>query len=467
MAEAEARSLLALRYMVDFRCIGGDCEDNCCHSGWAIYVDQEHLIQLRRLLPRTAATAADAASSAPGSAPVAERLPSFDEAVTMLPKSERSERAYAQLRLDASGTCPLLGEGGLCRLHARHGEAALPDTCATYPRQLSRVGRRLELSGSLACPEIARRCLLPADGTDLVPADLGLSARGQLQQTAPAAAGVPAEQAHRHLDVVRGAMVRLLSLPDYPLSSRLFFTAFLAHKCANVRRQPNGVLDPDAFLQQATMLSHPEALAELDRRLRESLSTAPLPLALLLSLLRHQRRVPGGQVFSALIVEIADSYRLLDGGSTSEPGGAVAAADAAEVGDLGGNARIDVAYQDRRRAIEAAFPEHLERYFFNYARHFWMKEWYTGSPSLAAHTQGFLARVALLRFTLLSHSEALAATQAAAREEGGARLDKLAVRVFYALSRTLEHSGGYRAVLASEVQAKAAGLPDAISLLSV
>jgi hypothetical protein len=41
------------------------------------------------------------------------------------------------------------------------------------------------------------------------------------------------------------------------------------------------------------------------------------------------------------------------------------------------------------------------------------------------------------------------------------------VRVFYALSRTLEHSGGYRAVLASEVQAKAAGLPDAISLLAV
>ncbi len=475
MPAAEPSSLLALRYMVDFRCIGGDCEDNCCHSGWAIYVDQEHLIKLRRVLPRSAQPAADGSASpatdgADGKAPKTDdRLPPFDQVVAPLPKKERSERAYGQLRLGADGSCPLLGSGGLCRLHARFGEEVLPDTCATYPRHLSRVGQRLELAGSLSCPEIARRALLPADGTDLVPADLGLAGRGQLQHTAPPAAGGQGEAAYRHLDVVRGAIVRLLSLPGYALRSRLFFATFLAHKCQSLRPGPHGVLDTDAFLQQAAMLNHPEALGELDRRLGESLSTAPLPLPLLLSLLRTQRRVPGGQAFTQLVFEIAQTYRTDDGsqaaGQTTNE--APATDPSVDRPAPGAGERMDVTFQARRQAVEGAFPARLERYFFNYARHFWMKEWYLHSPSLAAHMQGFLARVALLRFALLSHPQALAATHAATPAAGEALLDALAVRVFYSLSRTLEHSGGFRAALASEVDAKAPTLADAISLLAV
>jgi hypothetical protein len=90
MAEAEARSILALRYMLDFRCIGGDCEDSCCESGWSIYIDPDHLVKLRRALPRE-----------PQPDPAA--LPSFDQTVRMLPKSERSDRAAAQLILDEKG----------------------------------------------------------------------------------------------------------------------------------------------------------------------------------------------------------------------------------------------------------------------------------------------------------------------------------------------------------------------------
>lgn len=465
MAEAEPGSLLALRYMVDFRCIGGDCEDNCCHSGWAIYVDQEHLIQLRRVLPRDAQAPANPGPESDQTAGPDAALPPFDQVVTLLPKKDRSARAYGQLRLAEDGSCPLLAPAGLCRLHARFGESALPDTCATYPRHLSRVGQRLELAGSLSCPEIARRALLPADATDLVPADPVLAARGQLQHTAPAAAGLPSAAAYRHLDVVRGAIVRLLSLPDYPLKSRLFFATFLAHKCLSLRPQANGALDVEPFLQQAAMLNQGEALAELDRRLRESLTSAPLPLSLLLSLLRSQRRVPGGQAFTQLVVEIAQTYRAAESPST-EP------ADAAQTATADSNRQsesepIELTFASRRQAIESAFAARLERYFFNYARHFWMKEWYLHSPSLAAHTQGFLARVALLRFALLSHPQALAATQAANAEEGEALLDRLAVRVFYSLSRTLEHSGGFRAVLASEVQQKTPTLSDAISLIAV
>lgn len=108
----------------------------------------------------------------------------------------------------------------------------------------------------------------------------------------------------------------------------------------------------------------------------------------------------------------------------------------------------------------------IDHYLFNYARHFWMKDWYTHSPSLTLHTQGFLLRVALLRFVLLGHPQALAAAQQG-REAGQAMLDALAVRTFYSLSRTLEHSGGFRSAVQEYLRDGAASLTDAIALLSV
>ena len=456
MSEAEARSILALRYMLDFRCIGSDCEDSCCESGWSIYIDPEHLLKLRRTLPREPQPTADA-------------LPAFDQVVRMLPKSERSERAAAQLILDGKGRCRLLDAQRLCRLHQQKGEATLPDTCAMYPRHLNQVGARLELSGALSCPEVARRALLPDNATDLVPADSALQGRGQRQFIAargPFERGSRDPQArYRHLDVVRGTMVRLLSQTDYSLTSRLFFTAFLAHKCASLQPAPEAPIDPAAFLQQAAPLSDPEVLAELDRRLHESLATAPLPLPLLLTVLRRQRHVPGGDAFARLVVEMAQSYREALP-PTPQTGTARDAADPGELPQPAESGRLDQAYRARQQRVDAVLRPRIDHYLFNYARHFWMKDWYTHSPSLTLHTQGFLLRVALLRFVLLGHPQALAAAQQG-REAGQATLDALAVRTFYSLSRTLEHSGGFRSAVQEYLRDGAASLADAIALLSV
>ena len=465
MVEAEARSILALRYMLDFRCIGSDCEDSCCESGWSIYIDPDHLLKLRRTLPKEAT--GDPAA-----------LPPLDRAVRMLPKSERSDRAAALLILDEQGRCPFFSAERLCRLQEANGEAALPDTCATYPRHINQVGQRTELAGALSCPEVARRALLPSDATDLVPAPSSLVGRGQLQFTAPKgpsdvsslhrshatarpARSQPAEHPqapYRHLDVVRGTMARLLSLTDYSLQSRLFFTCFLSHKCAGLQPKPEAPIDPTALLQQAEPLHDPDVLAELARRLDESLRTASLPLPLLLTVLRRQRQVPGGEAFSRLVVEMAQSYRdevpsadSLDPRGLPQPG----------QGDL-----LEPAYRTRQERVDAVFRARIDHYLFNYARHFWMKDWYTQSPSLFVHAQGFLLRVALLRFVLLGHPQAQVAAQQGATA-GQALLDALAVRTFYSLSRTIEHSAGFRSALHEYIQQSASTITDSIALLSV
>lgn len=450
MAEADARSILALRYMLDFRCIGSNCEDSCCQSGWEIYIDPAHLVKLRRALPLT-----------PSDDPNA--LPTFDHVARMVPKKDRSERVAAQLLLDEKGRCPLLGPQLLCRLHQAKGEDTLPDTCAMYPRHLNQVGQRLELSGALSCPEVARRALLPSDATDLVPAPGALQGRGQRQFSAPpgpqALRGDDPQAPYRHLDVVRGTMVRLLSLSGFSLPSRLFFTCFLAHKSSALQSAPEAPIDPNAFLQQAELLSDPEVLAELDRRLHEGLVMAPLPLPLLLSVLHRQRQVPGGGAFARLVVEMAQSYRdPRSFPSTPDEPREVASPDEA--------ARLDHAYRLRRQPIDALFRARIDHYLFNYARHFWMKDWYTHSPSLFLHTQSFLLRVALLRFVILGHPHALAAAQKGA-DAGQADLDALAVRAFYSLSRSIEHSAGFRAAILEYVAKSAPSMEGAIALLSV
>lgn len=458
-SEASARSILALRYMQDFRCIGGDCEDSCCESGWAIYVDQEHLIKLRRALPQQVDAAASGSPDA---------LPTFDQAVRMLPKAERSERAFAQLIPDEKGRCSLLSPQGLCRLHAQKGEDALPDTCAMYPRHLNQVGARLELAGALSCPEVARRALLPEDATDLVPVPLALQGRGQRQLEAPKGPvggnAADPQAPYRHLDAVRGTMVRLLSLRDYPMSSRLFFTCFLAHKCSDLQSQPASPIDPLSFLERAAPMNSAEVQGELHQRLLDALPTAPLPLPLLMTVLRRQRQVPGGDAFARLVVELAASYRddSADGTNTALTATSPSIDDPA----LADGARLDVAYRARQRIVDDVFRARIDHYLFNYARHFWMKDWYTLSPSLWLHTQSFLLRVAILRFVLLGHPQALAAARLGPTA-GQDLLDRLAVRAFYSLSRAMEHSGGFRSAVQEYVQQQAAGIPDAIALLSV
>lgn len=475
--------ILALRYMLDFRCIGGECEDTCCAGGWTIYVDEGHFVKLRRLLHKVGGGAAGAGSTAesapapdPGQSSDGAQLGQvpFEGLMTPLPKEERTSRAFAKMLLTSDGRCPMLTSGSLCALHGQHGEAVLPDTCATYPRHVSRVGNRLELAGSMSCPEVARRALLPEDATDLVQAPRSLLGRGQLQQTAPdGPPGGDPRAAHVHLDEVRGTMVRLLGLDQFALTSRLFLCAFLAHKTDGLPRTAEGALHPMPLLRHTAQMENINVLTELDRRLWQSIPSAPPPILLLLSVFRAQRRVPGGENFARLVNDVMGSYAqeaLRDGQvrtvPAAPPADGAAADDQAQVESFSPG-WLSAAYGRRQGAVQGVFFRRIDRYLLNYARHFWMKDWYLQSPSLRQHAQGLLLRIALVRFLLLSHPDALAAAEMQPREAGEAKLDKLAVRIFYTLSRTIEHSDGFRELMAQELERHAPGVPDAIRLLAV
>ncbi|MBN2032007.1 MAG: flagellin lysine-N-methylase [Deltaproteobacteria bacterium] len=133
-------------YLPDFSCIGPECEDHCCY-GWDIIVDK---VSYRRYgkLPSTG---------------LGKRI----RKVMRLIRKDPSDARYARF-VRSSEVCPFLTPSRLCRIQAELGQDLLPDTCAIFPRHLRARQAWIDLSASMACPEIARRALENPKGIEIL-----------------------------------------------------------------------------------------------------------------------------------------------------------------------------------------------------------------------------------------------------------------------------------------------------------
>jgi lysine-N-methylase len=128
-------------YAAAFRCIGPECEDDCCH-GWTIPLDRR-TYENYQLFP-------------------VEKLGSIvQQYVTEVPDEHAS--LHARINLAPSGYCPFFGADRLCGIQKEYGAALLSSTCSIYPRTLNGVDGVLEGSLTLSCPEAARNVLLDPD----------------------------------------------------------------------------------------------------------------------------------------------------------------------------------------------------------------------------------------------------------------------------------------------------------------
>lgn len=104
----------------------------------------------------------------------------------------------------------------------------------------------------------------------------------------------------------------------------------------------------------------------------------------------------------------------------------------------------------RHKAAWSSFAPRIDRYFENYAKNYWAREWYSGSPNLLMHTVQLLARMVVLRFMLFGHPALAAAIDAdvAAKE---AALDRAAVETVQKFSRAFEHQASFMQSLAERL----------------
>lgn len=121
-------------YYYDFKCIAGDCIDNCCQAEWEISIDKRTYKKYRKLKGQWGNKINENINRA---------------------RSNISDLRYGKIKLKNNG-CSLLSEEGLCTIHAQLGENYLCNTCKIYPRDINKYGEIYERNLYMSCPEVAR-----------------------------------------------------------------------------------------------------------------------------------------------------------------------------------------------------------------------------------------------------------------------------------------------------------------------
>jgi len=394
-----APETITARYLTRFKCVGASCEESCC-QGWQVQIDRRHYHILKQAMDGTPA----------------ER----EEFHRNVQRSDSApdEGRFAWIRVEREKqTCPFLDSKKLCSVQLRYGEDSLPDICATYPRLVGKFGDRLEVWGTLSCPEVARQCLLHDDALEIVDGSPDISAR---MTPTTAVVGTPTPY-QRYLDDVRAAVFELLSMREHPIGTRLFLMAYLGKQTAEFFHKGSTTVDERRLAEVIRHVATPANAGLWQAELTRLPPPDALTAKLVTQMLRERLKTPLGS-FRTLVDRILATYS--DAASVS-------------VSDLWAG------FSQRRQFWLDRHAERIDLYFENYAKNFWMREWYVISNDLLVHAQRLLMRVAVLRFLLFGHPWLLEVSASGDTALQRTALDRAAVDVFYKFSRAIEHEGSF------------------------
>jgi lysine-N-methylase len=400
---------LTLRYLPHFRCIAGDCRENCCAGLHVQLTEENH----RKLLERSAAFPQLAAK--------------VEQVVRLETEQTRTAKHYAHFEAEAEGSrCVFLDGDWLCGIHRHLGEETLADPCSTFPRVLNAVGDRLELSATFACPEAARLCLTGEDPVALVPWEPALLPREIVVRRHDAASADPYVQL---LDDVRQVCLQVLRAPNLSPQVQLLCLADFARR-----------IEP--FFHAGTTTFELSALA----REVEALPSRAAPMAALLAqrpaagleAVRAMKeiflaRLPGcdNARFAALVRPVV----LKDLRATSAQIAGYFTDPSVGVDDAGLRDR----YLERCARLSAAGADRVDAHLSRYAHNAIIKDWYTLRPTLASSLRRLVLRAALSRFATLFHPTLDRLAQPVTAEQERECLDEAAVDAFQIVSKNVEH----------------------------
>jgi len=361
-----APPLFALRYMTRFLCIAQACEDSCCTG-------------MKVLLTKPDRERLSAAMSRPGDRQELE--------AQVLPLAGRTDGFESEITLRPDRTCSFLEADRLCSVWKRHGEAVLPDVCSLFPRVLSYLDERVEVAGTLACPEAARLCLLAEDSLELVEAPSSVTER-----VPPVTRGTP-EPYVAHLEEVRACGVELLGNTRYPVQTRLMMIAELGVRTAEFFHRGAPAFEPALLREELARARRPEVQEEIHQGLAAVRVPGEVTLQVIVQLLTSLQ--PAGTArYNQLVNVILNGY--MQAALQLEP----------TAGEPGGPQLFPVlqrVYEARRERLDAVLGAKISQYCTRYCLNEWYREWYTKSPDLVSHAFKLLLRLSALRFLLAGH----------------------------------------------------------------
>ena len=135
------------KYVDEFKCIGGECEDNCC-IGWDVDIDKITFKEYSNVKNNE----------------IEELLHNN----VFKNKNFTDENwDYGKVKLNNQKRCPLLNEKNYCKIQCSLGEDFLSNVCTSFPRIINKIDDQYEMSLDLACPEAARLILSRKEGLDI------------------------------------------------------------------------------------------------------------------------------------------------------------------------------------------------------------------------------------------------------------------------------------------------------------
>jgi len=136
---AEKVKIIIPSYVLDFKCIGGDCEDSCC-IGWDIDIDK---LTFRKYF-RTKNI---------------EMKKEFAKYVYANEACDSEDVDYGRVRIKENKWCPFLNDKKLCNIYTNLGEEYLSNVCSSYPRIYNVLDNIFEMSLFMSCPEAVRQLM--------------------------------------------------------------------------------------------------------------------------------------------------------------------------------------------------------------------------------------------------------------------------------------------------------------------
>jgi len=232
------REELRPQYAKKFRCIGGNCEDNCCHA-WKVGIDKASYKRYQTI-------------------PALWKIVERSSVV-----SGTDGNAYAVFKPLPSSNCVMLMDDGLCRIQKEFGEDYLPKTCATYPRVPRRMDGLLEWPLQLSCPEAARLVLL---NPQLMPRRSGFTEQDRYARLLALAkeVGKPREGAAAYFWEEREFSLMLVQDRRYPVWQRLFILGMFCKRLDEVSAQPQGAPVAGLLSEYAQLAGRGDLCRSLD-----------------------------------------------------------------------------------------------------------------------------------------------------------------------------------------------------------
>ncbi|GAA0070951.1 flagellin lysine-N-methylase [Clostridium sardiniense] len=134
------------KYLKEFKCIGGECEDSCC-IGWDIDIDKTTFRQYYKVQDK-------------------EMKKMFQKNVHNNEYCQSPDVDYGKVKLKGDKRCPFLDEDNYCIIYSNLGEEYLSNVCTSFPRILNKIDGYYEISLDVSCPEAARILLSKEEGIE-------------------------------------------------------------------------------------------------------------------------------------------------------------------------------------------------------------------------------------------------------------------------------------------------------------